>query len=39
VNWPPFYPPASREFDEAFDFLASESPAAARRFVDRTKAT
>jgi plasmid stabilization system protein ParE len=39
VNWPPLHPAARREFDEAFDLLAQDSAATARRLVERTEAT
>ena len=38
MSWPPFHPAARREFDEAFDFLAADSPDAARRFLRSTQA-
>lgn len=39
MTWPPFHRRARREFDEALDLLATESPASARRLVERTQAT
>lgn len=39
MSWPPFHDGARREFDDALDLLANDSPAAARRLVERTQAT
>lgn len=38
MSWPPFDPRARLEFDEALASLATESPATARRLVERTQA-
>lgn len=39
MSWPPFHPAARREFEQAVEVLASESPASARLLVERTDAT
>ena len=39
MTWPPFHDEARRDFVEALDLLATDSPAAARRLIERTQAT
>ena len=39
MNWPPFHPAARRDFEEAIELLARESPNFAGHLVERMDAT